>query len=270
MKTLYVSDLDGTLLQSDETISEYTNNQINRLTENGMLFSYATARSLNTAKRAAKGFNAKIPLIVYNGTFVIDNVTGKILISNYFDNYVKEVLKELISNGIYPIVYAYIDGVERFSFIESKCTSGMREFIKSRAGDKRRNPVNEVKQLLEGKLFYITCIDEPEKLKPFFEKYKESYHCVYQKDIYTNEQWFEIMPLKASKSNAALQLKELLGCDRLVVFGDGRNDIDLFEAADECYAVENAVDDLKEIATGVIGSNNANGVVKWLESHYME
>lgn len=38
MKTLYVSDLDGTLLQSDETISEYTNNQINRLTENGMLF----------------------------------------------------------------------------------------------------------------------------------------------------------------------------------------------------------------------------------------
>ena len=49
MKTLYVSDLDGTLLRSDERTSDYTNQVINRLTEQGMLFSYATARSLVTA-----------------------------------------------------------------------------------------------------------------------------------------------------------------------------------------------------------------------------
>lgn len=41
MKTLYVSDLDGTLLQSNERTSEYTNNIINELVERGMLFSYA-------------------------------------------------------------------------------------------------------------------------------------------------------------------------------------------------------------------------------------
>ena len=35
-KCLYVSDLDGTLLRSDETISEYTCNVINKLTENGI------------------------------------------------------------------------------------------------------------------------------------------------------------------------------------------------------------------------------------------
>ena len=48
MSTLYVSDLDGTLLHSDETTSEYTNTVINSLIENGMLFSYATARSFIT------------------------------------------------------------------------------------------------------------------------------------------------------------------------------------------------------------------------------
>ena len=79
MKTLYVSDLDGTLLQSNERTSDYTNMVINKLTDKGMLFSYATARSLITAKKAAKGINAKIPLIVYNGAFIIDNVTGEIL-----------------------------------------------------------------------------------------------------------------------------------------------------------------------------------------------
>ena len=82
MKTLYVSDLDGTLLQSNETTSEYTNAVINSLTDRGMIFSYATARSLITAKKITKGIQARIPLIVYNGAFVIDNVTGDILIAN--------------------------------------------------------------------------------------------------------------------------------------------------------------------------------------------
>ena len=51
MKTLYVSDLDGTLLRSDEKTSDYTNSVIHRMTANGMLFSYAIARSIITAKK---------------------------------------------------------------------------------------------------------------------------------------------------------------------------------------------------------------------------
>ena len=54
MSTFYVSDLDGTLLRSNEKTSEYTNNVINSLTERGMIFSYATARSLITAKKSNK------------------------------------------------------------------------------------------------------------------------------------------------------------------------------------------------------------------------
>ena len=72
------------------------------------------------------------------------------------------------------------------------------------------------------------------------------------------------MPAAASKSNAIRQLKAHLGCERLVVFGDGKNDIDMFQLADESYAVENAAPELKAVATGVIGSNNDDAVAKWL------
>ena len=64
MKTLYVSDLDGTLLRSDETTSDFTNKTINELISRGMLFSYATARSYVTSRQVTKGIDARIPLIV--------------------------------------------------------------------------------------------------------------------------------------------------------------------------------------------------------------
>ena len=269
MKTLYVSDLDGTLLRSDETTSDYTNETLNYLTEKGMLFSYATARSYHTARKVTKGLNARIPLIVYNGAFIIDNVTGEVLVSNYFGDNVKEVLDDLLAHDLYPIVYAYIDSIEKFSFVEDKCTRGMKEFLETRRGDKRTNPLKDKVKLYAGKIFYITCIDEEEKLEPFYEKYRHQYHCVFQRDIYSGEQWLEIMPREVSKANAIQQLKQYLHCDQLVVFGDGKNDIDMFEIADQCYAVENAVEELKQIASEVIGSNNADSVVKWLEKNFI-
>ena len=144
----------------------------------------------------------------------------------------------------------------------------MSKFIDSRSGDVRTNVVETTDELKVGDIFYITCIDEPDKLKPLYDKYKNIFHCVYQEDIYTNEQWLEIMPFSASKSNAIKQLQRLLKCDRLVVFGDGRNDIDMFELADESYAVQNAHEDLKKYATAIIPSNDEDGVAKWLDSTF--
>ena len=83
-KTLYISDLDGTLLQPNEQLSAFGCQTINQLVKSGMLFSYATARSYHTAKKCTAGLDAKIPLIVYNGALIVDNQTGDILTENIF------------------------------------------------------------------------------------------------------------------------------------------------------------------------------------------
>lgn len=159
VKTLFVSDLDGTLLRSDATISSYTADVINQLTQRGILFSYATARSFVTARKITEGLNAKIPVIVYNGAFIIDNATGEILLSNYFTDEIRDVIKDLLAHDISLLVYAYIDGTERFSFLPASVSSGMRAFLDSRKGDPRWREVSSVDELLQGNIFYITCVD---------------------------------------------------------------------------------------------------------------
>lgn len=271
MKTLYVSDLDGTLLRSDQRTSDYTNTIINDLVKRGMFFSYATARSYSTSHKVTEGMTAAFPLIVYNGAFVKDNATGKILIENFFDrNSGAELIHDLLVHGISPIVYSFIDGEEKFSYNIDTINDATKEFVLTRKGDSRDRPVRSNAELTDGEPFYVTCIDSPEILEPLFRKYDDTYHCVYQKDIYSGEQWLEIMPQNASKANAIKQLKQMLGCGRLIVFGDGINDVDMFHIADEAYAVENAVPELKKIATGIIEDNNHDGVAGWLIKHYDE
>lgn len=59
-----------------------------------------------------------------------------------------------------------------------------------------------------------------------------------------------------------------MNCEKLVVFGDGKNDIDMFLMADESYAVQNADNELKKYADAIIPSNDNDGVAKWLEHNY--
>ena len=267
MKTLYVTDLDGTLLGSDIRTSDYTNQVINDLLEKGIIFSYATARSIYTASKVTRGMNTKYPVILHNGTLICDNETGDVLVKNVFGSEVADLLQDLIDHEIYPIVYSFIDGKERFSYLPEKATRVMRDFLDTRKNDVRDRPVSSEKELFDGEIFYITCMDDPEKLTPMSEKYADTFRCLMHLEMYSGTLWLEFMPKNAFKSNALRQLKEMLGCDKVVVFGDGKNDIDMFEAADEAYAVSNAVEALKEVATEVIGSNNENAVAKWLLEH---
>lgn len=265
-RTLYVTDLDGTLLRSDERTSAFTNLTINRLIEDGVCFSYATARSSVTSQKVTKGLNAKFPIISYNGAFILDNETGEILCGNFFGEEFDQLAEDLFQADVYPIIYSYLDGIERYSYIGEKISRPTADFIAQRNDFRRRN-VDTEKELLMGDKFYVACIDTPEKLRPLYEKYKDVFHCVYQIDIYSHDQWLEIMPKTTSKANAIRQLQALTGCDRVVAFGDGMNDIEMCQMADESYAVENADPRLKEITTGVIGSNNDDAVAKWLLEH---
>lgn len=267
-KTLYVSDLDGTLLLPSQVLSTFTAETINNLTAEGMLFSYATARSLETSSKATAGITAKLPIITNNGVFIKDNISGENILANYFTpDEAQEICSAHNELGLYPLIYSTRPSCEKFTYYEKLITPEIREFLKTRPNDVRDNPINDPSLQCEGQIFYFAMVGGGEKLNELFEHFKDRFYCVLSVHLYDKEYWLEIMPKAATKANAVLQLKEILGCDKVVCFGDAENDIPMFQIADECYAVANAVPALKSIATGVIGSNAEDGVAHWLLDH---
>lgn len=270
LKTLYVTDLDGTLLNSHDKISSCSIEIINSLVEQGMFFTYATARSLVSASVVAEGLTTQMPLIVYNGAFIIDAATGNVLAKEGFTKEETDrVVAALQEYDISPMVYSYIDNVEKVSWLTDRENDGIRRYLSRRKGDRRFRPLTEEVDLYAGDIFYFTCIGEKEPLQPIYDLFSrnDSYTCTLQQELYSSEYFCEIMPKKATKANAIRKLKELLHCDRVVSFGDAINDIPMFQISDECYAVENAVEELKSLATGIIGSNDNDGVALWLKEN---
>lgn len=268
---LYLSDLDGTLLGPDQRLSPYAVRTLNRLVKEGLLFSYATARSFHTARVCTAGLTAHIPAATYNGSMIVDQRTGEILQKTVFSAAERDGLSRLLREaGLKPIVYSLIDGRERFSFDASALPRPEADFVATRSGDGRIRPLPSEEGLLDGEVFYFTCIDAPEKIQAAVRRlpaFRQATSFVQQKDIYSGEEWLELMPAGATKRAAVRQLLTLTGADKAVVFGDMKNDIPMFLEAAEGYAVANAAPELKAVAAGVIGSNREDGVVRWLEAN---
>lgn len=271
MKTLYVSDLDGTLLNSDSKVNEATIKIINDLIERGMHFTFATARSMYSASIITKDLHLKTPTIIYNGAFLIDPQTHeRIYEQSFTQEEAHAILDELLMYEQYPFVYSYINGEECVSYMEEGLHEGGMHYVQSRKGDRRFRKVHSKEAFYEGDIFYITCIESKKCLLPIYEDFKKNddFRIVFYQELYREEYWLECMPQRVSKAHAIEVLKEREHYDYIVCFGDAVNDIPMFHLCDECYAVEDAVEELKKIATGVIANHNDDAVARWLEEHF--
>ena len=92
MKTLFVSDLDGTLLDAEGRLSDRTRTVLRRMEEEDELITYATARSIHSASVVTAGWTPTLPVIVYNGTMLVEK--GMPLVCNAFSDDEREWLRQ--------------------------------------------------------------------------------------------------------------------------------------------------------------------------------
>lgn len=268
-QTLYVTDLDGTLMRNDKSVSDYTVNTINRLIDCGLHFTYATARTISSSSKITSGIKINIPVITRNGTILADQKTKELIEVAKFKAEAIDKLRKLLSRDkICGFVTSIQDNKEYKTYLDGfEYNAGFQNYLDEHKDDRRLRTVHDYDQLFSGDVCYITLIGDKEELDAVYDKVKlsDEWVSVYQKDNYRPEYWLEICPEEATKANAIKRVCKLCNCNRIVVFGDSLNDISMFEAADEAYAVENAMQELKEKATEIIPGNEEDGVARWLE-----
>ena len=267
--TLYVTDLDGTLMRSSGTLSAYTVSVINRLVEQGLAFTYATARSVESARTITGDLRLSLPVITRNGAVLADNQTGKHLEKALFTEEEVKLLKEMLPELPRLGFVSCFSGEKMFkTFMPGEHTPGFEKYLEYYRNDPLMKRADTVDDLFFGQPGYVTLIDDKEKMAPIYERVRQysGWECIFQKDTYWEEYWVEICPQNCTKAKAILKMKERYGFQKAVVFGDSVNDLPMFRAADEAYAVDNALEELKGIATGVIGRNDEDAVARVLES----
>lgn len=269
-KTLYISDLDGTLLNSDKEISKYTMDIINACIEKGMYFSIATARTAASSVKILLGLNINIPVILMNGVVIYDIQHHKyIKTEEISEQTANAILYILNKHDISGFMYA-ISNDKLITYYENLYTEALRDFYDERV-IKYYKSFEQVdsfsNKTKSSRILYFALIDEYERLSMVLKDLKNQpdIDMVLYKDIYAENLWYlEVYSINASKYNAVRYIREYYNFDKIIGFGDNLNDIPLFKACDECYAVSNAVYELKEKATGMIADNNSDGVARFI------
>lgn len=278
MKTLFISDLDGTLLAPDARLSQTTITLINHAIARGALFSVATARTPATVSHLLKDLDLRIPLVVMTGAALWDKTTGAYSDVQHFSaGQVKEIVKayshpEGGGGFLYTLrpgpegrdimeIYHIgpMNAIER-GFMEERLSSPFKRFIVPESG------MSDIPEnISDAVLFFgmkpdpvareiLTGLEEIRGINPMF------YHDWHADEIAE----VEAFPEGATKAKAIGRLKEKTGADRVVVFGDNMNDLSMMRMADWSVAVAGAVDEVKLEADEVIGSNSADAVARYI------
>jgi 5-amino-6-(5-phospho-D-ribitylamino)uracil phosphatase len=269
MSTLYISDLDGTLLNRQAELSPYSLQTLNKLIEQGLHFSFATARTAASALKILREVQFRLPVILMNGVVIYDWPRQRISKVESIDaRSLDAILAALERFGLTGFLYAMQDG--QLTTCYTRLTSRlMVDFYEERRQKyyKSFEQIASFTEMRSRNTIYCTLINTLEVLEPVRAclAVEPGLACTLYKCIYADDAWYlEIFSAGASKENAVRDLRERYQFDRIVGFGDNLNDLSLFRACDEKYAMQNAQEELKVAADAVIGTNDEDSVVRFL------
>jgi len=269
-----MTDLDGTLLNTNMSVSRLTVETLNWLMDRGMNISYATSRSHYTASMILSEIHFSLPCITYNGVFVVIPRSGDVMRSNLLDPVMcDDVVKIGDSMGLTPYVFGRTSCAEEKLLYSPPRNIAQCRFIKERAArqDKRLQPMSTSCRLADViNMSYLYPLDDMLRLRAALERdYGPDISIKLVKDIYSSGYFsLEIAHPQANKGAMLAFVCDVVGVplEHVSVFGDQANDLAMFRLAGTRIAVDNACQEVKESADLIIGGNDEDGVSRYLST----
>lgn len=271
-KTLFITDLDGTLLSSDSRVSPSSAAMLNEAIASGALFSVATARTPSTVASLLAEVNASLPFIVMTGSAEWNPADGKFSHPTEIAPEESEAIISTLRRHSLPAFIYMLRGDVIHIFHTGPLSDMEKEFIAERDDSRYKvfhihaDGESDLPSPLSGVTLFYTMATSPNVADAYREILRDR-NCtpLYYHDIYGPETGImEIFSPEASKANALKRLRKNIGADRVVAFGDNINDIPMLREADIAVAVENALPEVKEAADIVIGPNTSDSVARFI------
>lgn len=261
-KRLIVSDFDGTLLTSNQTVPEAVRSAISEYVSAGGIFAVCTGRMLKSILARVRELGLKGLVVAYQGTVIAEIESGKILkkncikyadvaeiclylesINQSMNTYSDEILyTDLPKTNVYLNMYERITGVEAESV-----NVPMSQFVSENNLDCQK----------------VTCLVPPQNREPLYHnllnKFGGEFDVTCSADVLV-----EISPPGDNKGSALKFIADYYSVPytSAVAVGDNLNDLSMIQAAGVGVAVGNAVQQLKDAADFVAVTNNEGAVAQ--------
>jgi Cof subfamily protein (haloacid dehalogenase superfamily) len=269
---LVVFDLDGTLLNRDSEISAFTSETLRLLSQNDIAYTVATGRTLHGARRILDGHRFRLPQAYKNGVMIWHPETsryssGATLTPDELENVVSACLDQTLT----PFVFTLDEDNDSTVYHPPLVSKIERRLVDSISLDEHTRvcPLDDLPG--DATVTHINAIGASNAITAVLRSVDKEPHLVaYSGFALEGEKWrwLDVHHTDASKGGAIESLKELLGVERVICFGDSDNDLSMFETADESYAPENANDTIKSAATAVIGHHDEDGIARFLRERF--
>lgn len=248
---MVVTDMDGTLLNSDHTVSDQFFTLFEKLKSKGIIFVAASGRQYNSIIEKLQPIKDDIIVIAENGGFAKKQET-ELLTTPLHHNHITEILKTLDQ---VPNIHAVLCG--KYTAYTSgnsiEFTQKLKEYYTDfEILDKLTDVDTEIIKIA---IYHFDSSEE--HIYPFVKHFEKNL-----KVKVSGENWLDISSNNAHKGFALQKLMNTyqIKSDELLVFGDYNNDLEMLALSDYGFAMANAHPNVKKTASYSTLSNDEDGV----------
>jgi hydroxymethylpyrimidine pyrophosphatase-like HAD family hydrolase len=267
---LFVCDLGGTLLNKERRLTAYSRVRLNRLIRQGANIALATSQSPAVLPDLLNGLELKLPVIALNGAALFDLEKKRYLSLHPLSSAVKDEVTQFFNQKeINCFTYTVFDDLLHI-YYRSLRSQAERRFYEER----KLLPLNTFlcsdPPAGQTVLFFTAFIkaDQEESLLNELRRLActEDFHCFCHKPLPDSDVCvLSICSAEATKGVAAMELMRLSAAEELVAFGDGAEDLALFQQTKHSYAPMNAEETVRQNAAHLFGGPDGDAVVKKME-----
>lgn len=268
-RTLYVTDMDGTLLNNGSFVSNRSSAIISDLSHDGAMITVATARTPATVVPLMEGTFTTVPYVVLTGAALYDHASSAYHDVSLMPQDDYELLRRLYDDaGVHPFVYHLGGDGALVVYHHHDMTDIERNFYTPRSNLRlKRFTFERMPQGDDSNVLLLFAMARRRDIIPLADAIRDTgrfsvscYPDIFIPDVFN----LEVFAAGVSKANAISHLMQSTGAERLVAFGDNLNDLPMLDIADVAVAVANAHPRVKESADIVIGPNFDDSVARFI------